>query len=124
MHKHELSEDYKALLNGVIDGSITPTQREDEPEGYAEALFGEAKEFFYPWDNQAEKCKLTLGGEIDIKQELEGSLCWVRYYIGKYIVESRCSYKGDSFGRASCIKTPAQVALDALRVRLDRGLPA
>ena len=121
MCKHELTEEFKALINGVVDGSIEAIHREDEPEGWTEATLGQVKHFFYPWLSP-EMVQSALDKPVVITQEIDGAFTWRRAVVDGHTTESIFSFYGNPYQKPVAFKYRSQVALDSLRKRLDRGM--
>jgi hypothetical protein len=123
MYNHELTEEYKALINGVVDGIVIPTQREDEPDGYLIAENGKLSFYVYPWTNAADEAKAQLENPISIALSIEETnFVWRRIKSSTgYTIQSDLSYRGGAYS-PSYYKPRARVALEALRNRLDKGV--
>lgn len=123
MYNHELTEEYKALINGVVDGSIEAVRREGEIKGYTEARLGSTSEFFYPCRTPKEMHQ-SLNKPVSINLELDkdGIFAWRKVFAGDKIIESNHSNRLKAYSKPRNYKYRARVALEALRARLDKGV--
>lgn len=123
MYNHELTEEYKALINGVVDGSIEAVQFEGYPDGYTKAALGSASEFFHPWRTPKEMHqRLNKPVSINLELDKDGILTWRKVFAGDEIIESNHSYRFKAYSNPRNYKYRSRVALEALRARLDKGV--
>lgn len=122
MYNHELTDEYKALLSGVIDGSIPLVQREDEPDGHTEALANGCYVQNYPWDDNSINEKI-LSSDVSVRLKIDyNDFVWRNFYSGDKPIESKFCTTISIYGKPKHVKYRARVALEALKNRLDKGV--
>lgn len=122
MYNHELTDEYKALLNGVIDGSIPLVQCKDEPNGYTEARANGCYVENYPWDDNSINEKI-LSSDVSVRLEINyDGFVWINFYSGDEPIESIKFTPYSTYRKPKHVKYRARVALEALKNRLDKGV--
>jgi hypothetical protein len=120
--KPEITEEFRALCESVASGSIVAKQREGEPSGYTEAVIGEISINGYPWCSAELIAKSAIENGVKLKgiQDTK-DFYWMHAMVGKLSIGCIYSRKGKKWQKSKVFKFPAQVALESLRSRLDRG---
>lgn len=123
MYKHELTDEYKTLLRGVIDGSTPMVQCEGEREGYADAHLGNCVFHGYPWESHEQTASDNLNGDINVTCQVDdGKWVWRNALSDGQSIEAKSSFKSGAYTTPRHFKYRARVALEALRNRLDKGV--
>ena len=123
MYKAELTEEFKLLCKKVISGEIEAVQREGEPVGWTEVVYGGMTLRGYPWCNAKQQAENHLSGDISIRGYLDGDMYWIHANNCEDMsIACTHSWKGSAWNESKYFKLPARVALESLRKRLDGGV--